>query len=340
MGTGVIAAYSGYIKDGDSLVKSASGGFARAMSEAFVDRGGVVYSVRYTDDFREAVFARASSLEELEPFRASKYIESRKVYEGFNLYDEVKKDLADGKEVLVLGLPCDIGAVKAAVKNETADVASRLFLVDLFCHGPTVRKVAEDYLDYLEKKYKSKVVDFSVRHKKSGAWTPPYLRAKFESGKVFMRTFYSTEYGMAFSILARPCCHNCKFKGDNHVSDLSIGDYWGIGPEDKVIWNRSGVSAALVRTEKGLGLIDMIRDVCVVNDADAESILKGNPLLEKQRPVHVRESDFRYLLEEKGLIEACRVINPPMKRLARKVKSAVGRMMPKSLKACLRKVLR
>lgn len=94
----------------------------------------------------------------------------------------------------------------------------------------------------------SKVIDFSVRYKNPN-WRPPYLRAVFENGKVYSKPFYNTDYGIAFKLYGYPSCYECKFKGENHVSDITIGDYWGINDNDEC-YNSKGVSVAFVHTNK------------------------------------------------------------------------------------------
>ena len=272
---GVMKAYSGYLMDNDKLVKSASGGFAYAFSLKHIQQGGVVYSVRYSPDFRTGEWDKADTVEKLSAFQGSKYVESRKAYEGFNLYEMIRNDLDSGSYVLAIGLPCDIGAIKAYLKKDYVN----LTCVDLVCHGPVVKTVAEEYLDELEKKYGSRIVDFTVRYKKNSKWTPPYLRAVFENGKVYMKPFYKTDYGIAFSIMSRLSCYNCQFKSSNHKSDITIGDYWGLAPDNKKEWNDKGVSIAFVRTSKGEELINSIRNICVVNETDAEFAMAHNVLM-------------------------------------------------------------
>lgn len=276
---GVQKAYSGYINDKSRLVKSASGGFAYSFAYSFIKKGNIVYSVRYSSDFRQGEWARATTFEEISRFQGSKYVESKKIYDNFNLYERLKQDLESGLTVLVIGLPCDIGAIKSYLTKEY----QKLYCIDLICHGPTIKKVADEYLTALEKKYRSKLIDFSVRYKKNGKWMPIYLRAEFENKKIYMKPFYDTDYGIAFSIMSRPCCYKCKFKSVNHKSDITIGDYWGITKANLKEWNDMGVSVAFVRTDKGEAMINAIRDICTVNETNIDFAMKNNRLINEQK---------------------------------------------------------
>lgn len=332
---GVMKAYSGYLKDDGRLVKSASGGFAYAFSVKHIQDGGVVYSVRYSSDFRVGEWDRADVIEKLSAFQGSKYVESRKVYDGFNLYEKIKNDLDSGIAVLAIGLPCDIGAIKAYLKREY----DNLICIDLICHGPTVRKVAEEYLDNLERKYNSRIVDFAVRYKKNGKWTPPYLRAVFDSGKVYMKPFYNTEYGIAFSIISRPSCYNCQFKSLNHKSDITIGDYWGLRPDNKKEWNDKGVSIAFVRTEIGDNLISNIRDICVVNETDTEFAMSHNMLMNVQKQKNPFYDTFVANFHDYGLYGAVKKRCSFGQKCVLFIKHVLIKVFPQPLKIFVKSIM-
>jgi len=52
----------------------------------------------------------------------------------------------------------------------------------------------------------------------------------FENGVVYKESFYTDSYMKLFlnNICLRPSCHDCKFKSLNRLSDISLGDSWGI----------------------------------------------------------------------------------------------------------------
>ena len=240
-----------------------SGGVAYALMANHLSAGGVVYSVRYSADFRYGEWVRVDDSKELYPLLGSKYSYTKKVYPGFNLYRLVKSDLDSGKQVLLIGLPCDIAAVKHHIGGDCDELLS----VDLICHGPALKKVSEDYLDGLESKFKSKIVNFTVRYKRDGRYQPIYLKAEFANGKRFIRPFYYTELGQAFLLAAKSSCYACKYKGVNHESDMTIGDIW---PEfcDIDISSEYGASIVFTRTQKGENAIKGIAPECKIKEVD------------------------------------------------------------------------
>ena len=332
---GVTKAYSGYINDKNILKNSASGGFAYALAYNFIKKGNIVHSVRYSSDFRQGEWARVTTIEALTQFQGSKYVESRKVYEGFNLYESLKQDLQAGLKVLAIGLPCDIGAIKSYLKKDYQN----LYCVDLICHGPTTKKVADDYLTALEKKFKSQLTDFSVRYKRYGKWMPIYLRAEFKNGEVYMKPFYDTDYGIAFSILSRSVCYNCKFKSINHKSDITIGDYWGLTNENQKEWNDMGVSVAFVRTEKGERLIDCIKDLCTINETDMDFAIQNNQLINEQK---IKDKHYPILAENLNkydLHEAIKKTFSLQERIVYAGKKAIKAILPRKFIIFVRKHL-
>ena len=81
--------YSGIIKDKDKLLQSASGGVVTALSEKIIENNGVVFGVRYTQDFYGAEYCYIENLNELNQLKGSKYITSVKG----SIFKELEKKL-------------------------------------------------------------------------------------------------------------------------------------------------------------------------------------------------------------------------------------------------------
>lgn len=286
--------YAGYTTDEEILKKSSSGGIATALALAIVKKGGSVFGVEYTDDFKSVQYTEVTNEEQICRIRGTKYIESRKG----ELYFLIAKRLKEKKDVLVIGLPCDI----AAVKKYFRDKEGNLYTCELICHGPTSEKAQRDFVDTLEKRFQSKIIDFNVRYKKEG-WTPLYLRVRFANGKIYENRFNQTDLFSAFAILIRPSCYNCVYKGDSRVADITIGDFWG-DIEEEPYWNRDGVSAIMVHTESGRNLLDRIEDFKLF-PVDYERIVKANPRLNDCEITNPKRNLFSECFTSIGLWWAC-----------------------------------
>lgn len=288
-----VAVYGGYISDDNKLMQSTSGGIATALAEQMIDAGGYVAGVAYSEDFHKAEYIITNSKHELDKLKGSKYIESDKN----NIYIKVKALLEQGEKVLFIGLPCTVAAIYSFLGHR----AENLLTCELICHGPTSAKVHEEYISYLEEKYTSKIVEFSVRHKKH-EWLPTYLYAKFENGQEFEKPFSSTEYGFAFSVFGRESCYNCQFRGDHRCADIMVGDFWGVTEKDE-FWNKKGVSAIFAETEKGNVALKTLSGVKLF-PTTFEKIVESNPMVIKSKVRNAQSEKFSRLFAKKGLIYA------------------------------------
>jgi coenzyme F420-reducing hydrogenase beta subunit len=53
-------------------------------------------------------------------------------------------------------------------------------------------------------------------------------------------------------------CFNCPFSNLNRVSDITIGDFWGIDDVVEGYKKKKGVSLVLVNTDKGQRIFDLL----------------------------------------------------------------------------------
>lgn len=319
-----VAIYGGFIDDEVKLMQSASGGIATALSEYFLANGGYIAGVAYSQDCYKAEYTIIHDVSDINKLKGSKYVECDKN----NIYTDVKKLIEAGENVLFFGLPCAVAALYALLGTRPKN----LLTCELICHGPTYAKVHYDYVKFLEKKHKSKVIDFSVRYK-IDTWTPSYLYAKFENGKTFKKPFYETEYGYAFSKLGRPSCYNCKFKGNNRQGDIMIGDYWG-ATENDAFYNSRGVSSIFAETEKGNTVLNAIPGIKLFPSTFERAVEKNQMVIKSKKCSHNRDV-FEKLLSQKGLIYA---YNHSL-TFKKKVKKTVFSILPNFIKPISKKIV-
>lgn len=298
-GASAIAHFGGEYKDESKIRESSSGGFATAIANQFINSGGVVYGVSYSDDFSFAQYVRCCDSHSLEKLRGSKYIQASKT----GLYAKIKEDLKVNK-VLLVGLPCEIHAAKILFGK-----SGQFYTAALICHGPISPIVQKEYITTLEKGNDNPIVNFTVRYKEKG-WKPYFIKADYKDGTTFKEKFSESLYGIAFSEIKRPSCSECHFKLNYNSStidaDLILGDFHGVRPSDDA-YNKWGVSQASVMTDKGLELINYINDTCFLYPITPRQSIHYNKALGKIIKPRWNRNQFARVLAKKGLIDACQL---------------------------------
>lgn len=188
----------------------------------------------------KAEYAKALTLEDLDAFMTSKYVQSTKN----QIFAEVKSELNSNRFVAFIGCPCDISALYMFLGKEY----DNLLTVELVCMGVTNYKVAEAYIAPRVKKWGS-LTKLNSKGKKYG-WFVPCLEEVYERGKHLSNGFFGTYYGYGFTKFQRPSCSQCPYRGEIGRGDIRTGNFLGIKITDE-FWNPMGVSCVFARKEKG-----------------------------------------------------------------------------------------
>ena len=155
--------------------------------------------------------------------------------------------------------------IKKYIQKKQLD--SKLFTIDLLCHGTAKNQVWKDYIAWLEKNNKAKLMRFCFRYKPEG-WKAYPGYAEFDSHKKLINTpetsVFSKLHLSAYSI--EKGCFQCPFASEERNGDITLGDYWGIEYIDTTIRNyKDGVSLILCNSEVARILILRIGEKCREN---------------------------------------------------------------------------
>lgn len=291
--------YAGYSKKSDLIEKCASGGTCTAISQYVIMNGGVVFGVRYQDDFIKSEYSKADKMEELDAFMTSKYVQSTKKL----IYAEVKEELMAGRLVAFIGCPCDVSALYLYLEKEYKNLVT----VELVCMGVTSYKVAEAYIKPRVEKW-GKLRLFNSKGKKYG-WFVPCLEESYQKGKHMSNSYYGTYYGYAYTKFQRPSCAQCQYRGDFGRGDIRTGDFWGIKQSD-VFFNPRGVSCIFSRTEKGNEILQELKNNDFLLKEVSYEKASVNNNMQKSKNYTAEQYRKRERFVEsfltKGLVTACR----------------------------------
>ncbi len=248
----IIRCVAGYSKDSELVQGSTSGGISTTLSLAFLNKKGIVYGASYNSDFKKVSTIRVNQLNQLDKIKGSKYVQSDKR----GIYELVRKDLENKKDVLFTGTPCEIAAIKSYLKRDYEN----LFTCEIVCHGPTSPKALKKFVEYEEKLHKSLISSFNMRYKQNG-WgrTNTILRIGFCDRQIEIQNLYETMIGKAFYYMPRESCYRCRFKINKSVADITVGDFWGADINSQY-YNTNGTSIIFIHTKKGDEQIKKLRD--------------------------------------------------------------------------------
>lgn len=266
-----VKCYAAYNRNDETLKKSSSGGIFFLLSEQIIKNNGVVYGVVQNSTF-EICFERASTIEECERFRGSKYLQA----EIGKAYILAKKDLLQGKPVLFSGTPCQIAGLYSFLGKDY----NQLYTCDVVCHGVPSNAVYRKFIAYIESKYKKTVANIKWRDKVKG-WGPNRITIYFSDNSVITTTSQDNIFQKGFldNIYLRQSCYNCLYARLPRIGDISLADFWGY--DDKFINenNNKGLSAVVISTQKGIEILEKIKPQIYFHEVEIEYL--------KQRSRHV-----------------------------------------------------
>lgn len=302
--------YAGYIADKNILINSSSGGFFTALANNFLriypDDGyvvGVVWDTTYSNVYHFC----SKDINDIAKMRGSKYIQSNKG----NIYDEVLSKLESEFNVLFVGCPCEVVALKRYLKKDY----ERLIAVDLVCKGPTSARMWKDYKLCLEQKYKSSITSVNMRYIGWKEWIPQWINIKFSNGNEFKKIFYTTDFGRAFYLVQRKSCYSCNFRDKGRMSDITLGDFHGANTLKKY-YNRLGTSIVIANSEKGKCTIsNLLSKDTLLLPVNYEEIIKHNPCIIKSNLPNEKRGIFLKLYNDVNMHLAVKKTYPLKERL-------------------------
>lgn len=278
---------------------STSGGLAYTISYEFIECWkGVVYScVAEYGDKLLIKHIRIAHASELYRIQGSKYVQSE--IDGV-VFKQIQEDLRQNRKVLFIGTPCQVAAVRNIVGNKSEN----FYCIDIICHGVPSLRMLQDYINTIDSQ---NISEISFR---SSGKSTLMLFIRFASGYQLRKSVGKSSYFSAFlrSLSYRNSCYQCKFAQPKRSSDITLGDFWGLGKlKSSADDFNLGVSVFLRNTDKALLLKNLISEKVFIEERSVEEALKGNPQLNRPAHKNVLNSVFVYLYPRMGYKWAARL---------------------------------
>lgn len=345
--------------------ESSSGGIFTMLAESVIDGGGVVYGACF-DERWEVVHQSAETKADLAKFRGSKYVQSKVL----NTYKEAEAQLKAGRKVLYSGTPCQIAGLRRFLRKDY----DNLLTVDFICHGvpspgmfrtylrdeirrmtarqgggrntvllPCIPLVTEsDGFDCKGLKIKS----ISFRDKRNGWKKYGFALALSESsdeGENSVLLSYSPLNknlflrGFLRDLYLRPSCYACPTKHLKSGSDITLGDWWGIGSLKPEIDDDRGVSAVTINTEKGQAVLHNLN--AELHTMPYEALMTYNPALVKSPVVPNNRRAF-FKQDGRTFEEKIRVLAKDKFLWRNFFINGAAKLLPKVVKKSIKRILR
>ena len=274
-------AFAAVARDTELVRKSASGGMFAALAKSWMASGGLVAGAVLDCSQGVKVYHILSDRpEDLERMQGSKYVQS----DAWRCFRDVRNALNMGRKVLFSGTPCQVAAIKALTGNH-----DNLTTIDLICHGVPSVKMLDDYISILNGRFLGKIEAFQFRDKAMNRRFSASFDVRY--GKKRSRYYLrSNELSFYKYFLAganyRENCYSCPYARLERVSDLTIGDYWGIER-----WHGADIAAGrmpqaadwscvLVNADRGQRLLDVHAREILLYQSEPEWVAEENHQLQ------------------------------------------------------------
>lgn len=283
-------AYAAWANEEIERMSSTSGGAASVFSRYILESNGVVFGAALSNKIVRHI--KIDSIHGLIELKGSKYVQSKIE----NTYEEAKTELDNKKRVLFIGTPCQIAGLKQYSQKDY----DNLFTIDIICHGTPSQRFLIDYI-----KENLKIKDFDkISFRDNRGY---YFKLMKEDKVLCDLNMNQSLYYMGFmqGILCNSACYECKYANNKRISDVTIGDFWGLGTEKEFKHDKSnGVSVILINTEKGLNLVNDCKEKMFLEERNVLEAINGNSQLTHPSSKHKNYELFRKVYKKNGFSKA------------------------------------
>lgn len=248
--------------------QSTSGGVFFELAQYIISLNGIVFGAFYDEDARKLSHIEVNKDEDIYKILKSKYMQS----DLGSIFSKIKSYLDKNIYVMFCGTPCQINGLASFLKKKY----DNLVLVDFVCHGVPSQKVWNKYLSFLEHEKKESIKHIYFRYKNNN-WSKCSIKIEFEKSTL-TQNLSENIYLLNFneSLFLRPSCYDCKFKGKNRLSDITLADAWGINIFADDFYDEKGVSFVITNTNKGKYILSKIQDKFEIKETDIQNLIEYN----------------------------------------------------------------
>ena len=214
----------------------------------------------------------------------------------YGILPQCRKDVRSGKPVLFIGTPCQTAALRCMFRKRPEN----LFLVDIVCHGVPSLALLKDYINGYMHISPSEVTGLSFRDERGFSMTVSDSHGIHRLPPLTGRRTEGLYYNLFMDgFTYRESCYSCIYAGIRRVSDMTIGDFWGLGKD--VPEHPYGVSLIMPVTSKGKELIPVLKEGMHMYERSLDEASAGNAQLCHPKHKSLRIKLFRCIEPILGL---------------------------------------
>lgn len=285
-------AYSAWSSDEKERETSASGGIAAEIYKKAISEGCDIAGAVQQDDFR-VVMQLSSDEKAILKFKNSKYVFS----EAWHVYQEIKQSLKANKNVVFIGLPCQVAALRKIFREN-----EKILFVEVVCHGTAPFSYLKQHIEHIEHTKNEKAIRMSFRDPDTYTYTYTFTLYNKDGKRFYAEVPRKTDtyqYAYHSTISYRENCYHCHFAREQRIADITLSDYKGLGRMAPCSYGETNVSCILVNTEKGKKFIkEMIQEKRIYADErPVREPIEGDPQLRQPSLKGAARMDFERLIK-------------------------------------------
>lgn len=271
----------------EEATSCASGGIACALYKYALKTGHYIAGAIQYSDF-SVHLALENEDKFIDYFKNSKYVFSSTE----QLYPKLEKLLKMNGKALVVGLPCQIAAIRNIFNNNP-----HLFLVDLVCHGTTPTTFLQQHLRMIENQKQQSISKIFFRDPAFHTYTFTLGLYNAKGERIYAKRTKdgdTYQYGYHRAITYRENCYNCHFTCPERTGDISLADFPGLGKLKPFPYEKKHINCVLINTVKGKHLFNelKIQNSISAYQRPTEEAIIGNQQL--RHPVKKSKDRLKY----------------------------------------------
>ena len=108
-------------------------------------------------------------------------------------------------------------------------------------------------------------------------------------------------------LFLRNSCYSCHWTTPNRCSDITLGDFWGLGNLKNAEMNKGrGISEVLLNTEKGASFYEACKSLFYWEERSVQEAINGNGRFKRPSERHPLYYKFQQLYAAEGFAKSCR----------------------------------